>query len=69
MLGAGSRLHLDTFSNLLTNRYGRLRTVVAASDGALWLTTSNRDGKGKPVADDDRVIRIQASAASASSPL
>jgi glucose/arabinose dehydrogenase len=43
---------------LVQNRYGRIRTVVAASDGALWATTSNRDGHGKPVRADDRVLRI-----------
>lgn len=42
----------------LTNAYGRLRTVVAAPDGALWITTSNRDGHGRPKADDDKVLRI-----------
>jgi glucose/arabinose dehydrogenase len=44
---------------VLAGTYGRLRTVVGAPDGALWLTTSNRDGQGKPVPQDDRVIRIQ----------
>jgi glucose/arabinose dehydrogenase len=48
---------LGAFHTALGNRYGRLRTVVAASDGALWLTTSNRDGHGKPVPADERVIR------------
>ena len=33
---------------LFVGRYGRLRTVVAAPDGALWFTTSNRDGRGSP---------------------
>lgn len=46
-----------SFAAVLEHRYGRLRTVVAASDGALWLTTSNRDGHGKPVPADERVIR------------
>jgi glucose/arabinose dehydrogenase len=46
-----------SFSPVLKHRYGRLRTVVAAPDGALWLTTSNRDGLGDPVPDDERVIR------------
>jgi glucose/arabinose dehydrogenase len=47
----------SAFSSVLRHRYGRLRTVVAAPDGALWLTTSNRDGSGDPVATDERVIR------------
>lgn len=25
---------------------------------ALWILTSNRDGRGGPVADDDRIIRV-----------
>jgi glucose/sorbosone dehydrogenase len=48
---------LGAFSAVLANKYGRLKTVVAAADGALWLTTSNRDGSGHPVAADERVIR------------
>lgn len=53
---------------VLAGTYGRLRTVVAAPDGALWLTTSNRDGQGKPVPQDDRVIRIQPPTNSTNSP-
>lgn len=39
---------------------GRLRTVTIAPDGALWLTTSNTDGRGDVRAGDDRVIRFPA---------
>lgn len=49
---------IGSFTGSLSGVYGRLRTVVAGTDGALWLTTRNRDGQGKPIADDDRVIRI-----------
>lgn len=49
---------IGNFTGSLAGVYGRLRTVLAGNDGALWLTTRNRDGQGKPVADDDRVIRI-----------
>lgn len=52
-----STLTIGKFTPTLVNKYGRLKTVVTAPDGALWLTTSNRDGKGKPVAADERVIR------------
>jgi hypothetical protein len=38
-----------------------LLTVVAAPDGALWLTTANRDGHGHPVPADERVLRIMPS--------
>jgi glucose/arabinose dehydrogenase len=44
---------------LLSGRYGRIRTVVTAPDGSLWITTSNRDGRGSPRSGDDRIIRIQ----------
>ncbi|HEV2770972.1 MAG TPA: PQQ-dependent sugar dehydrogenase [Solirubrobacteraceae bacterium] len=53
----GRRVVRDT--PLLAGRYGRLRAVVEAPDGALWVTTSNRDGYGSPVSRaDDRILRI-----------
>jgi glucose/arabinose dehydrogenase len=39
--------------------YGRLRTVVATPDGALWFTTSNRDGRGDPAKTDDKIFEIR----------
>lgn len=38
--------------------YGRLRAAVAGPDGALYLLTSNRDGRGNPREGDDKILRI-----------
>ena len=39
-------------------QFGRLRDIVEGPDKALYLLTSNHDGRGRPSAEDDRVIRI-----------
>jgi glucose/arabinose dehydrogenase len=39
-------------------QFGRLREVVLGPDNMLYITTSNKDGRGYPKADDDKVIRI-----------
>jgi glucose/arabinose dehydrogenase len=50
---------------LLEGQYGRLRDVRAGPDGRLWITTSNRDGRGSPDGDDDRLLRLDVSSADA----
>ena len=43
---------------LFVERFGRLRTVTEGPDGALYVLTSNQDGRGDPTPDDDRILRI-----------
>ncbi len=39
--------------------FGRIREVMEGPDGYIYFTTSNRDGRGKPVKDDDRIFRLR----------
>ena len=44
---------------LFDGDFGRLRAVLVAPDGAIYIGTSNRDGRGSPASTDDRIIRIR----------
>jgi len=43
---------------LFSNTYGRLRDASIGQDGNLYLLTSNRDGRGAPAENDDRILKI-----------
>jgi glucose/arabinose dehydrogenase len=59
------RMSLSSDGTRITNRapilsgvYGRLRDVLVASNGDIYICTSNRDGRGAPADGDDRIIRL-----------
>jgi glucose/arabinose dehydrogenase len=63
----GSQLRVLNLSNdgktitseeIFINDIGRIRDVVV-HDGFLYITTSNRDGRGIPLSGDDKIIRIK----------
>ncbi len=43
------------------SEYGRLREVILGPDNMLYITTSNRDGRGIIKENDDKIIRINPS--------
>jgi glucose/arabinose dehydrogenase len=45
----------------LDGEVGRVRAVTKTEDGFLYISTSNRDGRGVPSANDDRILRVNIS--------
>ena len=43
---------------LFDRQFGRIRDVAQSPDGYIYFTTNNRDGRGNPTPDDDRILRI-----------
>ncbi len=44
--------------NLIAGKYGRIRDVAEGPDGYVYFSTSNRDDRGSPARDDDRILRL-----------
>ncbi|HWP31576.1 MAG TPA: PQQ-dependent sugar dehydrogenase [Fimbriimonadales bacterium] len=42
----------------MLENYGRIRDVAEGPDGFIYFCTSNRDGRGSPAPNDDRILRI-----------
>lgn len=57
-IGSGDPARVADEHILFEERFGRLRAVVWGSDDALYLGTSNADGRGTPGPQDDRILRV-----------
>ncbi len=44
--------------NMLEGVYGRIREMAEGPDGFIYFSTSNRDGRGRPAAGDDKIVRL-----------
>ena len=51
-------LRLVNVRSILRRTHGRLRDVVVGPGGALYVTTSNRDGRGMVREGDDKILRV-----------
>lgn len=58
ILDANNPRKVEKLERHFARQFGRLRDVVEGPDKALYLLTSNHDGRGSPAPDDDRVIRL-----------
>lgn len=54
--------------NLLEKNLGRIREIAEGPDGFIYFSTSNRDGRGSPAADDDRIMRMVPATSPAAAP-
>lgn len=54
----GDAVELKTY---FKGEFGRIRDVIVGPDNMLYLSTSNRDGRGIPQGSDDRIIQVNPS--------
>ena len=51
----GNMLELKEY---FKGKFGRIREVILGPDNLLYITTSNKDGRGNPADGDDKIIRL-----------
>ena len=49
---------VTSHEKLFLGEFGRLRDVVESPDGHIYVLTSNTDGRGTPLPNDDKILRI-----------
>lgn len=49
---------IETSKEYFAGEYGRMRDVCVSPDGRVFIATSNKDGRGSPKQDDDKIIEL-----------
>lgn len=49
---------IQSFEKLDKVQFGRIRDVIQGPDGAIYFSTSNKDGRGSPRDGDDKIMRL-----------
>ncbi len=57
-LGETEPIEVVSIERGLRDVFGRLRGIAEGPDGLLYLSTSNRDSRGTPASNDDRILRL-----------
>ena len=47
-----------SIESLYQDKWGRIRDVYE-EDGIIYILTNNRDGRGSPQSDDDKIIKLK----------
>lgn len=56
---SNDRLKVISQKKFFEYEFGRLRDLCISPDGRVFIATSNKDGRGSPKAQDDRIIEIK----------
>lgn len=55
---SSDRMQIASYQKIPDITFGRIREIAESPDGAIYFTTSNRDGRGKINAGDDMIYKI-----------
>ncbi|MHB0859082.1 MAG: PQQ-dependent sugar dehydrogenase [Anaerolineae bacterium] len=58
VLGGPDGMSVIEHEELFQSEYGRIRAVALGPEGALYMATSNRDGRALAASNDDRILRL-----------